>query len=213
MIPVAMADEPASFDALVRQPGRIVLLELAGSPEAPKRRGRKRVNQTDYWTRALPEMRQLYRRTCAYLAMYIHRGTGRDTVDHFLPKTPPSRNSYEWSNFRYASLDVNRLKDQLPFLDPFQVRPGWLVLNLVSFKLEAGVPVPTGQEAAWEATLKVLNDPTFCDARLWYHERYFGRKLDESDPDEPMTLATLTQEAPFVAQELRRQDRLKPGDT
>ena len=24
MIPVAMADEPASFDALVRQPGRIV---------------------------------------------------------------------------------------------------------------------------------------------------------------------------------------------
>lgn len=211
MIRVAPADEPASFDADVRQPGLLALRELDGDPTVPRRRGPKRKKVPKLWTRALPEMRALYRRTCAYLAMHIHRGTGRDTVDHFVAVDVDRSQAYEWDNLRYASLDVNRLKGVDRVLDPFELEDGSLGLNLATFEVEARVPIPAAEDEVWATTLRILNEPTFCEARRWYHERYFGRKLDDFDPDEPMPYATLVAEAPFVARELQRQGRLLKG--
>lgn len=214
MIRVAMADKPLDFDELVANPGQIVLWELAGDPRAPKRTGPKRKQLAELWTKALPAMRTLYERRCAYLALHIHRGTGRDSVDHFLPKQDPRYRdrAYAWDNYRYASLDVNRVKDVLEVLDPFEVQDDWFGLALDTFKVEARVPIPPERKSAWDNTLKIINDPLFCDARRWYHERYFGRKLEPSDPEEPMPLAMLLHEAPFVAAELRRLGRLRPED-
>lgn len=212
MIPVRLADEPARFDVEVRQPGLVAVRELAGDPLVPRRRGPRRQRLPELWTRALPDMRRLYRRTCAYLGLYVHRGTGRDTVDHFVPKTADRRLAYEWSNLRYASADVNRLKGTRDFVDPFHVEEGWFGLDLVTFRVRVCHDVSPGDEPRWAHTLKVLNEPTFCDARQWYHERYFGRQLDSLDPNEPMPYETLCVEAPFVARELRRQRRLRPED-
>lgn len=213
MIRVAPADEPADFDARVREPGRRALRELDGADDAPQRPGPKRRHVPELWTRALPDMRRLYRRTCAYLALYIHRGTGRDTVDHFVPwRADPTRHAFEWSNLRYASLDVNRLKGTRRVLDPFELQDEWLALNLATFEIEARDGIPPIDADVWANTLKILNEPTFCDARRWYHERYFGRKLDAFDPDEAMPWATLQREAPFVAREIERQQRRRPDD-
>lgn len=216
MIPVVEAPEPAEFDDTVRQPGLLALQELREPTKAARRPGPKRKHTPDLWTRALPWMRDAYKRTCAFLGLYIHRGSGRDTVDHFIPRNGPRGNldlAYEWSNFRYASLDVNRLKGTQPFVDPFTIQEGWFGLDLMTFEVFARAAIPTGEGAAWAHTVKVLNEPTFCEARRWYHERYWGQKLDPYDPDEPMPLSTLLVMAPFVAAELRRQGRLRPEDS
>jgi hypothetical protein len=211
VIHVCRASEPVGFEAQIRQPGLLALRELAGDPTVPSRPGPKRKRLPDLWTRALPDMRGLYQRTCAYLALYIHRGTGRDTVDHFVARDVDRSLAYEWSNYRYASLDVNRLKGTKVFLDPFLVSSDWFELDLATFEVRARVAVPESDRAAWDNTLGALNEPTFCDARRWYHERYFGRKLDSFDPDEPMPLDELVVQAPFVARELSRQRRLRTG--
>lgn len=213
MIRVERATQPATFDATVREPGLRALRELAGDDEAPRRPGPKRRNVPPLWTRALPDMRRLYRRTCAYLALYIHRGTGRDTVDHYVPwRDDPERHAYAWDNLRYASLDVNRLKGTRRVLDPFELRDEWFALNLATFEVEARDGIPPVDDIAWANTLEIINEPTFCDARRWYHERYFGRKLDAFDPDEAMPWETLRREAPFVAREIERQRRRRPDD-
>lgn len=213
MIRVEQATRPATFDATVREPGLRALRELAGDDDAPRRPGPKRRNVPELWTRALPDMRRLYGRTCAYLALYIHRGTGRDTVDHYMPwREDPERYAYAWDNLRYASLDVNRLKGTRRVLDPFELRDEWFALNLATFEVEARDGIPPVDGIAWANTLKLINEPTFCDARRWYHERYFGRKLDAFDPDEAMPWETLRREAPFVAREIERQRRRRPDD-
>lgn len=211
MIRVARAQEPETFDADVRQPGLLAIRELEGDPTVPRRPGPKRKKLPALWTKALPEMGVLYRRTCAYLALYIHHATGRDTVDHFIARDIDRSLAYEWTNLRYASLDVNRLKGVHRLLDPFEIEDGSLGLNLVTFKVEARVPIPATESEVWTTTLRILNEPTFCEGRRWYHERYFGRKLNDFDPDEPMPYATLVAEAPFVARELQRQGRLLKG--
>ena len=88
MIRVELAQEPAQFDTKVRQPGVCAIAEMAGEPNLPMRRGRKReviVNSRDaipadkfpaYWTEALPELLEAYGRVCAYMSFYIERVTG-----------------------------------------------------------------------------------------------------------------------------------------
>lgn len=57
-----------------------------------------------------------------------------------------------------------------------------------------------------------LNEPTFCEARREYHDRYHGLRTEAHDPEQPYPLWWLEHECPFVAGELRRQRRLRPGD-
>lgn len=211
MIHVVKADEPGTFDTEIRQPGLLALRELAGDPTVPKRPGRKRKHAPKLWTKALPDLRTAYQRTCAYLALSIHPHA-RDTVDHFVARDTDMGQAYEWDNFRYAGLDVNRLKGTLSFLDPFLVEDAWFRLNLATFKIEAAIAIPQAQRDAWRNTLRVLNDAPFVEARRWYHERYFGRKLYSWDPEEPLPLSLLEAEAPIVARHLRAQGRLKAED-
>ena len=211
MIRVEPAPEPPTFDAEVRQPGLLALRELRGDPTVPKRAGPKRKHVPTLWTDALPHLRHAYRRTCAYSALYVHR-QARDTVDHFVARDDDVELAYEWNNFRYASIDANRLKGARTVLDPFTVEDEWFVLNLGTFEVEAAVEVSDDRRAAWDNTLRILNDVQFVEARRWYHERYFGRKLQSWDPEEPLPLSVLEAEAPIVARQLRAQGRLKAED-
>lgn len=204
MIPVHLADPPPDFEEKVGAPGQQVLWELSGDTRALPRRGPKRIHLDDLWTRALPYMRIAYSRRCAYTALHIHSGTGCDSVDHYRPTSHYPELAYTWDNYRYASLNANRIKGNLDVLDPCKVDADWFALRLDTFKIEARVDIPPEEKTRWENTLKILNDPTFCDARRWYFESYFGRNLDGTQLDTRLSLEFLRQQAPFVAAEIQR---------
>lgn len=102
MIPVKPADEPDTFDELVRQPG----------------------------LRALPDLMARYNNLCAYTALYIEDGTGDPTVDHFTPVSSDWHNAYEWSNYRLACGQANTNKGLNRSLDPFDIKDDWFELPL-----------------------------------------------------------------------------------
>ncbi|WP_437575492.1 hypothetical protein [Sorangium sp. So ce887] len=227
MIRVQRAAEPPDFDAKVRQKGKAALAELIGSAEAPTRRGPKRAKLADrvedipsealpaFWTEALPALRAVYRNICAYLGMYIEPATGLATVDHFKPKSNHKALAYEWSNFRLASHQINTSKgNHEDVLDPFEIEDGWFVIDLGTFKVEPAEGLDADLRAAVIATRDRLglNSPTFCASRARYHDLYHGLKTDPDDPDEPLPLAWVRRECPFVAHELHRQGRLRPVD-
>ncbi len=227
MIRVPRAPAPADFEARVAGPGRRALQELLGDPAAPTRRGPKRkrtygsindippseLEKTHYWTRALPDMKRAYGYTCAYLAMKIHPATGAATIDHFIPKERDPGRAYDWDNFRLSTGLINAYKDtHQDVLDPFEVEDGWFTLNLLSFKVLPNSQLDTTMRERVRVTIDErlrLNEPTFCEARRVYHDRYHGL----GDSLEPWPLSWLETECPFVARELRRQGRLRPEDT
>lgn len=212
MIRVRPAPEPADFAERVGNPGAIVLMELREDPAAPKRPGPKRENhKSKLWQQVLPELRRVYRRRCAYTALLVFPEV-RDSVDHFKPKDRFPELAYTWSNYRYALLDVNRLKGADDVLDPFEVQDDWFTLNLDSFKIEATESFPSQMRPLWEATEKIVNDPMFCDGRRWRHEAYFGRAAEPELPAAVMDLARLELEAPMVARTLREKGLLRAED-
>jgi hypothetical protein len=121
VIRVQAAAEPPTFDQDVRVPGQRCLVERLGL--AKRTRGRPfaaipgAVDVTDipskkledYWTKSLAYAESIYGGTCAWYGLRIHPGSAR-TIDHFLPKEHYPGLAYEWSNYRLALLDANRVK-------------------------------------------------------------------------------------------------------
>lgn len=217
MIPVALAPEPASFDAQVRQPGLRAVAELVGErPDRKAGRRYKKVASTRdeipadklpvYWRRALDDLLSGYDRVCASLCLYIPRGTGAPSVDHMIPKSMAWDRAYEWDNYRLACSLMNSRKAAIAdVLDPFEVEAGWFALELVEFQLHprAGIAADVSR-AVWATISRLgLNDKECRDARAEYAEDYWRADV---------SLDYLTRHAPFVARELRRQGRLRRGD-
>jgi hypothetical protein len=234
MIPVKPAPEPPEFNERVRIPGNRAIAELTGSGIAvgvPGRRSgppRKNVSirkvseiksseLTDYWTHCLPQLCAAYGKLCAYLAMRLLPAIAVPTVDHFKPKSKYQHLTYEWTNYRLSSHGINANKgDFEDVLDPFTIQSGWFVLNLGTFKVHPGNALTYPQKEAVESTIArlKLNEPTYCDARKEYHDQYLGLgTYGNGTPRIPLPLAWLENECPFVAYELRRQKRLKLGDS
>lgn len=219
MMRVAPQPEPADFDAKVRQPGRNALLELIGSPDAAPRPGRPRrvvaatvdaipANKLpDLWAGdCLQQLADAYGGICAYLGMIIPV-TGMRTADHFVPKEHAKELAYEWSNFRLASLDVNRAKGtHRDVLDPFEIEDGWFVLNPLDFRIAPASTLDPARQAAVQATVDrlELNDPVYRAARAQAHDDYFG--LTEGfNQGERVPWAVLLRDNPYVASEVERQ--------
>lgn len=217
MIRVQPADEPASFDAHVRQRGATAIQRLLGQPV--RARGRKPkvtyARPSDipsdafpaYWTEArkhdaksaLDDMMDAYGQFCAYLAMRIERATGSPTIDHFVPKARDWRRVYEWSNYRLSAGCVNGAKGTEEVVDPFKVRPGWFELDLDTFYVRRGSAAPATQRARIDETLKLLNLRQCLAQRGDFITRYRSGQID---------LPHIEIYAPFIASELRRQDPL-----
>lgn len=218
MIPVALESEPASFDVKVRQRGLAAIAELAGNEHARQRAGRKRApvaGRRDaippdafppYWRDVLPEMRKAYGGLCAYLAMYIEPATGASSVDHVVPRARSWQLVYEWSNYRLAAARINSKKRDLELvLDPFAIRPGLFALELVSFQVVPGLDAKGSALGDVDATIELLGLNHFecCKQRGEYIQSYEAGEI---------VLSYLERRAPFIAQELRRQGQLRPGD-
>ena len=219
MIPVTPAPEPAAFDGKVRQPGLRAIAELAGEqPDPPRTAGRPyapvAVSRDEipadqfpaYWREMRDDLMESYHRICAYLCLYISRGTGAPSVDHAVAKSRRWDQVYEWSNYRLACSLMNARKGAATcVLDPFEIREGWFALELVDFQVVPGSGLPDDVTGAVTDTIERLrlSDPTCCDARAEYAENYWNGEI---------LFDYLTRHAPFVARELRRQCRLLPGE-
>lgn len=221
MIPVTLADEPRSFDALVRKRGANAIRKLLGkSVPARGRRPRGTYAHPEdipadkfptYWTdvrkadgkSALDDLMDAYGQYCAYLAMRIERATGSPTVDHFVPKERDWRLVYEWSNYRLSAGCVNGAKGTKDVVDPFKARPGWFELDLDTFYVKRGASALSAEHARIDETLTILNLRQCVAQRGDFITRYRDKKID---------LPHLETYAPFIASEYRRQGRLHPGD-
>lgn len=221
MIPVALADEPKSFDAHVRKRGAVAIRRLLGKPV--KAAGRKpavtyarpedipadkfpacwtEVRKSDGKS-ALDDMMDAYGQFCAYLAMRIERATGSPTVDHYVPKERDWRLVYEWSNYRLSASCVNGAKGTKEVVDPFKVKPGWFELDLDTFLVRRGNSAPAAEHARIDATLTILNLRQCVAQRGDFITRYRAGQID---------LRNVELYAPFIASELRRQGQLVRGD-
>ena len=108
--------------------------------------------------------------------------------------------------YRLACLLMNSRKGAATsVLDPFEVEDGWFVLELVAFQVLPADGLADPTSVAVEDTIERLrlNDKECCDACAEYAQEYW---------DDNVNLDYVTRYAPFVANELRRQNKLRAGD-
>lgn len=193
MIRVVEQPEPPSFEATVRTPGNRFLANN------PARSGRQIARAgADYWRLCLPELQAAYRDICAYSAVWIPANCA--SVDHFRPKHPFHALTYEWSNFRLSDRKINSRKaDHVGIQDPFDVQPGWFVLDFVAslcyVKCNAGLGAEVTQRVSNTILLLQLNDDELVNQRIEVLRQYArGAPLEYVE-----------RFYPFVAFELTRQ--------
>lgn len=217
MIPVAAADEPSDFDAQVRQPGLRAIAELCGKRSPFKRTAGppfKKIADREvdipvdelppYWVHSLDDLMQRYDQICAYSCFRIHRVTGARSADHCAAKSRHWKRAYEWSNYRLCCSRLNARKSAVStVLDPFLIKPGWFQLELVGFQVHPDRSLPKSRQAQIQRTIDRLGLNDFRHDREEDAELYWRKDV---------SLRVLKQESPFVAEELRRQGRLNPGD-
>ena len=217
MIPVTRAPKPKGFDETVRRPGLRAIAEMVGkTPPYPRTAGtalpkiatRERDIPTTafpaYWTLAHDDLMAAYHEICAYSCFRIHPVTGARSTDHFAPKSQSWRKVYQWSNYRLCSGRLNaRKNDYGDVLDPFEIQPGWFQLELLGFQVIPDPKLPRATRDAIQETIDRLGLNDFKAERAKDADRYLARG---------MPLSILREESPFVAEELRRQGRLNPGD-
>lgn len=159
-----------------------------------------------YWRDVLDEMHEAYEGRCAYLAMYIEKATGNPSVDHVIPRSRSWRQIYEWTNYRLAAALINSKKNDLELvLDPVAIGPGLFALDFLSMEVVKGPAVSTSQRTEVQDTIDTLglNLQDCIDQRSEYYVAYKSQDI---------SLRWLERRAPFIAQELRRQGKLNPGD-
>jgi hypothetical protein len=113
---------------------------------------------------------------------------------------------HEWSNYRLAAALINSKKSDLELvLDPFAIGPGLFALDFLTMEVEAGPAATAVQVTSIDDTIKTLglNLQDCIDQRSEYYVAYKSQEI---------SLRWLERRAPFIAQELRRQGRLNPGD-
>ena len=167
MIQVIPQPEPPGFNATVRVPGNQF---LAQNP-APSRRQIKRAG-ADYWRLCLPQLQATYGEICAYSAVWIPSSA---SVDHFQPRSPFHALAYEWSNFRLSDQKINHRKDDnIGVQDPFEVQPGWFVIDFATFYVRCGDGLQPNDESRvlYTISLLQLNDDQLVEQRRRVIEEY-----------------------------------------
>lgn len=195
MIRVQERPPPADFDARVRGPGEHAIRTRAGLPP--------------YWRGCLDDLEREYAGICAYSGVYIDPTTGERTVDHYLAidNDPQKTRVYDWSNYRLASLRMNRSKGVAQdVLDPFEVQDGWFQINLVSYEVVASPGLPDELARRIDATIRrlKLNNDRLCRQREADHAHLRSGEV---------SFEYLARYRPFLAREIQRQGRDRPGFT
>lgn len=227
MIRVERQPEPVppdfDFDGRVRKPGLSALSELSGGPKLIKRRGAKikahvekveditpaLLRKKAYWTRALPALHRVYRGYCAYASFYIEPLSG-PTVDHFVAiQDDTPQGAYEWSNYRLACSLMNALKGtSADIIDPCALPKDAFALDLDTFEVVLGSGFDEAHRDQADRTLRLLNSAECKSMRRRYFDTYWNPDV----PGQPIPLWFIEKQAPFLAQEMRRQGRIRADD-
>lgn len=186
MTPVLPPPEPAAFDQRCRRPGADW---LAANPRAKRPK--------DYWTPFKEDLAAGSDRLCVYAAMHDPIGT----VDHYLSWDRHPTLTYEWTNYRFASELMNKIKATADdaVLDPYAVRAGWFEIILPSLQLRVTSTVPAPLRGKAEFTLQRLrlrDDERIIRWRRAWYELYERGQL---------TLDGLRARAPLIAAAVDRQ--------
>lgn len=217
MIPVVPAPEPPGFKDAVYEPGMRAIAEMVGKTPPFKRKGGRKFKKIatrerdipaeklpDYWVGALDDLMAAYHQICAYSCFRIHPVTGARSADHFAPKSRRWQDVYRWANYRLCCSRLNARKNDFgDVLDPFAIHSGWFQIELLGFQVIPDPTLPQTTRDAIQATIDRLGLNDFKADREKDAERYWARDI---------SLRILKEESPFVAEELRRQGRLNPGD-
>lgn len=194
MIPVNKAIEPAFFDTDVRKPGQSFLLN---TPNPTNKQWRSK----EYWQKALPTMRTLYSKMCAYSACWIPYATGSHSIDHFIPKALDPTQAYEWDNFRYVSTRFNSRKGVKSIVDPCSMQTQWFVLDFITFFIKPNaVNLSNNELKLANETINILKlneDDELVKERQAYFQDY---------KDKHINYDYLNRAAPFIAAEMQRQN-------
>lgn len=131
--------------------------------------------------------------------MWIASGT----IDHFHAQRDFPEEIYEWSNYRYADLEVNSAKKPAwegKLLDPFEVDDRWFDVLLPSCQLrinEALVPAAMLERVKFTVSkLRLDHGEKAVDLR-----RHWLIEYEEG----AMNLASLERHAPLVARAVRHR--------
>ena len=122
------------------------------------------------------------------------------SIDHFLPKAHRPDLAYEWDNYRLARHKIDRRKgDTTQVVDPFQVKPGWFVLDVPSCLIRSGGQLGAKLRKKVNATINILqlnDDDDIVQERCdWLVDLAKGN----------VTLEFLDKWYPFLSSEVRRQ--------
>lgn len=185
MIHVAPPTEPSDFDKKVRKLGKEWLAtHPSGRPK-------------DLWSPFKADLAEGFGNLCAYSAMYEPVGT----VDHYLSCENHRDQSYEWSNYRYASPWINSSKRTVDdaVCDPFRVEDGWFEIILPSLQLVVTDAIPAEERERAEFTLKRLH---LCNGEQVIRQRqvWFGLYQEGK-----ITLEVLEKFAPLIARAVRKE--------
>lgn len=199
MIHVNPQPEPESFDKKVRQKGINFMKknEINSHAQLPKEK-----TLPPYWRNCLDDLHSLYGGICAYLAIYVERITGANSVDHFVSKRKRPDLAYEWGNYRLACARINSRKgDCDDVLDPFEVENDWFRLELTTGRI---YPKPNLEDRIKKKVQRTidrlgLDENWSRKVRIKYYDDYLNEDISSD---------YLKSHAPFLWAEADRQNLL-----
>lgn len=186
---VEQADEPKTFDAKCRQPGKKWLSEHPGGDPHKK----------PLWRPFHDELREAFHERCGFLGLWIPCGT----VDHWVSVSNRPELAYEWSNYRYVAGEINSAKKPAwdgKLLDPFEIDGDWFEILLPSMQLVLVADVSQEVRSRAAFTLKKLH---LCDGEVAVRLRREWFSMYESGD---LSLRGLYKMAPLVARAVAKRD-------
>ncbi|RYZ89357.1 MAG: hypothetical protein EOP06_09445 [Proteobacteria bacterium] len=153
-----------------------------------------------FWKPACLELYTYFRGICNYSCLWISRGTGSRSVEHFISRDKDASLAFEWSNFRFVCGTLNGSKSSFEdVLDPFSIGPDWFHINFKTLRLHPNATLPPDIQDLCEQTIQrlKLNDDEWIEGRSHWIEQYCSHG--------PASFPILRRHAPHVAIELMRQ--------
>lgn len=202
MIPVKRRLAPAKFNEKVLRPGRRWLKQHRLPSSGPVPEG---VQLEPFWHACLDDLHRKYQGVCAYVCVYIDKVTGARSVDHFVAKSGAIEHAYRWSNYRLACQKMNARKGVFDdVLDPFDIQQGTFVLNLFdgSIAPRPGLEAALHQKAENTISRLGLDEEDCRTVRREYFRAYREGHI---------SLDYLRRRCPFVWEEIRRQNAVRPS--
>ncbi|MCA9806001.1 MAG: hypothetical protein KC777_28730 [Cyanobacteria bacterium HKST-UBA02] len=191
MIKVIPPPEPERFHIDVRERGKKLLDQHMGKKLSSK-------DFKPYWDDYRHQLKRGFSHRCGYSATIVH---GKGSVDHYLGKVSYPQQAYEWSNYRFASREMNSLKSTYDekILDPFEVEDDWFSINLSTFEIVLTDAIPNNsirERAKFTLEKLELNSQEAIESRLFAASMAFRNPFNEE------VLETIRVDHPLIARAL-----------